>query len=150
MNPHRLSEGTGFVVTAAPTGDGCAPMTHRQRLRARVTADGNLVVQHRSLKAPDERLVHPTSLQWRDCRQMHASTSLDMRERESGERVTDDNLRQVVAHLTGSVERRQPDLLGRQVRRCDLMSVIKRCTRPALTGTLVRIRGGPSWEAADP
>src|ERR1700758_855793 len=79
-------------------------------------------VADRSSEALGEALVDLRALEWRKRREIDASAGLDVWDRESTERVADDDRVRLRPHLAGIVERRQSDLLAGQVGTRDLMT----------------------------
>jgi len=79
---------------------------------------------HRSTEALDEGLVYLTALQRGKRGKINASAGLDVRDRESSERMTDDDRLRLWPDLAGIVERRSPDLLAGKVRSRNLMTAI--------------------------
>jgi hypothetical protein len=81
---------------------GIQPRRSRVRVGPVGTAAG---VEHRPAEGLDECLVHFAALQRRKGSKIDASTGLDVRDGESGERVPDDDRVRLWPDLAGMVER---------------------------------------------
>jgi hypothetical protein len=72
----------------------------------------------------DEAFVDHRTLERRKCGEVDANAGLDVRDREPGERMADDDCVRLRPDRAGVVERRQADLVARQIGSRDLVAAI--------------------------